>query len=197
MKPIKSIITVDRLANILYFLKKTNELPGDIAEFGVFNGGSLSFIAKNTPKHKQIYGIDSFEGLPKPRKGYDLHREGEFKADYKSVLNRFSEFPNVRLIKGFFPNPEAEKILKDTMFSFVHIDVDLYESDLNACRFFFPKMVKNGVMIFDDYRWVTTPGCKKAIDEYSSENKEFIGKELRWGEKDKYSHFQFLVIKSG
>ena len=43
---------------------KNNTIEGGvIAEFGVFNGGSIGWFSKNyndTP----IYGFDSFEGLP-------------------------------------------------------------------------------------------------------------------------------------
>jgi O-methyltransferase len=66
-----------------------------------------------------------------------------------------SEFPFVHLYKGWIPSRFIE--VEDRQFSFVHIDVDLYEPILDSLNFF-PKLVKGGVIVFDDYGITQFPG---------------------------------------
>ena len=52
--------------------------------------------------------------------------------------------------------------------SLLRLDTDWYESTKHEMNNLFPLLVKNGVLIIDDYgHWA---GCKKAIDEYIEEN---------------------------
>jgi len=48
----------------------------------------------------------------------------------------------------------------------VHIDVDLYKPTLSSLEFFFPKIVKGGALICDDYNASAFPGAKGAWDKY-------------------------------
>ena len=54
------------------------------------------------------------------------------------------------------------------MFKLVHLDVDIYESYKNALEFFYPRMVRNGVIVMDDYGSKFCLGAKKAIDRFMS-----------------------------
>ena len=55
----------------------------------------------------------------------------------------------------------------DKRFCFVSIDVDLYKTTMAAWEFFYPRMVKGGVIaIYDDYDYPTCPGVTKATDEF-------------------------------
>jgi O-methyltransferase len=48
------------------------------------------------------------------------------------------------------------------------LDTDWYESTKHELTYFFPKLEINGILIIDDYgHW---EGCRKAVDEYFSEN---------------------------
>ncbi len=44
----------------------------------------------------------------------------------------------MQFYKGYFP--ETGEPVKDKRFSFVHLDVDLHESTLQALQFFYPRM---------------------------------------------------------
>jgi predicted O-methyltransferase YrrM len=67
--------------------------------------------------------------------------------------------------------PETFKEVKDSMFSFVHIDVDLYKTSMDCLDFFYKRMISGGLFVFDEYGF---PGYesaeKKAVDEF------FVGK---------------------
>jgi O-methyltransferase len=162
-------LSTDRLENLVKYVKQTNLLNGAVAEFGVFEGGSLDIIAQNVISSKIIYGLDSFEGLPEPHKEYDLLTwnicKGGMKADYETAKLALAKYPNLKLFKGFFPEITKE-LPNDIQFSFVHIDVDLYQSVKDACEYFYPRLVKGGIMISDDYEYTDTPGAKIALHEY-------------------------------
>lgn len=157
-------LTPDRLGNLLAYSHFVHELPGAMAEFGVCTGGSLELLARLHPT-KKIYGIDGFEGLPKPGKE-DTHQEGEFalsEYEFGHLKNWFNyNHPNVEILKGY--SPDVFKLLpEEVQFSFVHTDVDLYQSVKDGLDYFFPRMVEGGMMLFDDFGYNTTPGATKAL----------------------------------
>jgi O-methyltransferase len=157
-----------RLASVIGYSWACHEMPGAFAEFGVMCGGSLDMLAGLHPTRK-IYGIDGFEGLPAPGKE-DLHIKGEFaltEQDWRSLKYRFDNtHTKAKILKGY--SPEVFKLIpEDETFSFVHIDTDLYSSIKDALDYFYPRLIENGILLFDDYGFNTTPGAKKAIDEWN------------------------------
>lgn len=185
-----SLIDDGRLGNIIMYAYRASKLQeGDFAEFGVFMGGSLELIA-GIAKNKTVYGFDSFEGLPKPSE-YDTHKEGDFKDVNFDFLLKYFKDKNVVLIKGWSPNI-FNPFLLTYKFAFVHIDVDLYNSVMDACNFFYPRMVKGGIMLLDDYGWESTKGAKKAMDEFFADKTPSYKGELKYA--DGISHKQYLII---
>jgi O-methyltransferase len=193
-------LSEDRIANLIKYVIMASKYEGLIAEFGVFEGGSLDAIVRNAPAFKAIYGLDSFEGLPEPDERYDLKTwnicKGGMAADYDIVKKYFDEFPNVLLLKGFFPEV-TQRLHRGARFCFVHVDVDLYQSVKDACEYFYPRMCKKGVIIFDDYCWGDTPGAKIAIHEYfqglNLRDAPFLRKSIC--REDGTMQFQYLVIR--
>ena len=68
--------------------------------------------------------------------------------------------------KGWIPDVFSD--LPETEWSFVHIDVDLYEPTLAAFQYFFPRLSTGGIIICDDYSYSLFPGAKLAVDEFIS-----------------------------
>lgn len=196
---LQTLISTDRLANIIRFSELVKDLEGDCAEFGVFRGGSLELIAKLNPG-KTVWGIDSFEGLPVPCEKDNYHKQGDFsETSYEDLRGYFAiQHRNVNLLKGFSPGVFKE-IHPHKKFSFVHIDVDLYQSVKDGIDYFWPRMVDGGVILFDDYGWESTEGAKIAIDDFVyNPNNGFSKKErLSYGQLivgNKYQK-QFYIIK--
>ena len=71
---------------------------------------------------------------------------------------------DARLYKGWIPERFID--VSDRCFCFVHIDVDLYKPTLDSLQFFYPRMVRGGVIVCDDYGFVTCPGARQAFDEF-------------------------------
>ena len=69
----------------------------------------------------------------------------------------------------------------------LHIDVDVYKPSAAILTNLFEKVVKGGIVVFDDY--VTVAGETKAIDEY------FDGQDYQ-NEKLSISHIPSLIKKS-
>jgi hypothetical protein len=164
-----SLVCNNRLNVIKTALEKTAALDGCIAEIGTYKGGSAYFMAAHSPK--SFYICDSFEGLPELTEqdiiNTPRHRKGDFSdTTLEHVTKLLSPFPQAKVIKGFFPNPDIHSEMYDKKFSVVHLDVDLYQPTLDCLGFFYPRMVKGGIIISDDYTWVATPGVEKAFHEF-------------------------------
>lgn len=96
-------------------------------------GLSINFIAALN-QEKQIYGFDSFEGLPEPwyqlTKGAFALKQEFSQENYVPLQVR----PNVSLFKGIFSETLPafkEMIMKseeEPRIAFIHMDCDLYSS---------------------------------------------------------------------
>lgn len=166
INPYHSLLDPQRIQVLEITAVTCSRFPGAGAEIGVYHGGSLIRTAKHFKK-STFYGIDTFEGMPEPS-DKDLHKKGNFSdCDFDFMVAFFkTTMPKVRLIKGFFPDPKVLRQITDDKFSYVHVDVDLYQSTKDCLEYFVPKLVLNGVLIIDDYGFITTPGAKEAVDEY-------------------------------
>jgi O-methyltransferase len=139
-------------------------LEGDIAEVGVYKGGTARVLSQGCPK-KAVHLFDTFSGMPVVTPEIDTHKQGDFSdTSLESVKDFLKDCPNVRFHPGFFPGT-ANGLEKDR-FCFVNIDVDIYASTKDCLEFFYPRMVPGGIMAFDDYKWKHCAGVKKAIDEF-------------------------------
>jgi len=148
-------------------IKRTRKIKGDLAEVGVYQGGTAKLICQ-AKKDKTLHLFDTFKGLPKVGKIDTQYHQGEFAASYENVKKYLKYFPKVNIYKGTFP--ETAKPIKDINFSFVHLDVDTYESTKECLRFFYPRMSRGGIIISHDYTAVQ--GVKKAFDEFFKDKPE-------------------------
>ena len=181
MKRIEGRTLVDPFrCHILWQLvKATQNVPGDLAEVGVYKGGTALLLAEAIPSWDQskVHLFDTFSGMPSTAlPGVDIHKAGDFHDTSVKDVEAFlagnqSGSERFRIYPGFFPESANRSGLPDLLeFSFVHVDVDIYQSVLDCCKWFYPKLSKGGIMVFDDYGFPSCPGAKKAVDEY------FVGK---------------------
>src|SRR5437763_12407749 len=61
--------------NLYQLVLTARKLPGDIAELGVFRGGSAKLIA-SLKGDKALLLFDTFEGMPKARADLDRYKAG-------------------------------------------------------------------------------------------------------------------------
>ncbi|MBP9701587.1 MAG: class I SAM-dependent methyltransferase [Candidatus Pacebacteria bacterium] len=162
----------DRLYMLWQFARQAARLGGATAQVGVFRGGSARLIAYAQEKQTTPFFVfDTFEGMPKVNPDIDLHKEGDFiDTSIDHVKKVFAGVSRAVFCQGIFPQTSAPA--KDQTFSFVYIDVDIYQSTLDSLHFFYPRLMKGGFIMFDDYMGKNTPGVKKALDEFLVDKKE-------------------------
>ena len=174
------------MVHFLYFKElfdKIKPLEGDIVECGVGFGRTfyqLCCLAQLENGVRRIYGFDSFEGFPEPSKEDGSIRnpkKGQWNIATVEMVGQLlreggigSSFiaSKVKIIKGYFE--ESLHQYDGGKIAFLHLDVDLYQSYKVTLEYFWSKVVKGGVVLFDEYKQPEClerfPGASKAIDEF-------------------------------
>jgi hypothetical protein len=162
-------------------LEATRHVPGDVAECGVFQGGTLlamGLYLRTRQFHKRLYGFDSFQGFDDSAVEFDRRggtpspslRTGMFNNTSRHAVSEHIRWlglqRTVTLVPGFFA--ETLDRVADHVFSFVHLDCDLYESYKYCLEFFYPRVSSGGVLLFDEYNDPGWTGATPAIDEFLS-----------------------------
>jgi O-methyltransferase len=185
-----SLTGADRLAALLNAVEYVgaNKIPGDVAECGVWRGGSMMAVALaliaqgDTNRHLYLY--DTFEGMSAPTeqdklvdgtlaaKLLDRDAKGTGIWCYASLedvqKNMFSTgYPKekIHFIKG-----KVEETIPGTIpahIGLLRLDTDWYESTKHELIHLFPLLDAKGVLILDDYG--TWQGAKTAVDEFIRE----------------------------
>lgn len=156
--------------NIWMTVKGTEKIEGDIAEVGVYNGGSAKIICEAKKENKQLHLFDTFEGLPEVGEIDRTFTKGQLAVPMEKVENYLKKYSNVHFYKGIFP--ETGEPIKNKKFSFVHLDVDIYSSTLNSLNFFYHRINRGGIIISHDY--IQAAGVRKAFDEFFKDKPELI-----------------------
>lgn len=189
---LQSLLSLDRLANIIRYSEMVKGLEGDAIEIGVWRGGGLELLAKLNP-HRRCIGVDSFIGMP-PSTDKDYHKQGDFSdVDFIAIDGFFrTMYRNVELHKGFAPEV-FQQLNGDRKYAIVLIDVDLYESVKCTLDYFYPRLIDGGIIISDDIGWESVKGGEEALMEFvDTINPAYKGELFYCPEK---SNKQFLIIK--
>ena len=172
---------------ILTWARSAQRLGGELAEAGVFMGGSARLIcaAKGAAP---LHLFDVFETLHRdaPLSPGELAVRAYFEgvhASLERVRALLAPYPEVHFHPGLFPG--SAEAVADRRFSFVHLDLDLAEGTAEALEFFYPRLLAGGVLIGDDYNLAPVRETFAAF---------FAGRSdayavLPWG--------QVVVVKSG
>lgn len=197
---------VTQLGRLLYrykFYEKTQHLPGDIVEIGVFKGaGILAWlkilkIFSTAVTNKKVIGFDFFD--VDDTNTYLTHIENNI--GLKQVLQRVDKndliidcikqkiynagFDESRfiLIKGNICNTTAEFVKKNPGFkiSILYIDVDIEEPTYYSLLHLWDRIVPGGYIVFDEYEFHSFDECigvdrflKEKNIEYSIETTQFL-----------------------
>lgn len=178
-------VTQDESYTIYSSVLATARLPGSIAELGVYQGSTARLIAE-TKGDKKLFLLDTFSGMPNDKISdkkdtweLNTHRD----TSLSHVKNYLSQYPRVIYIDGTFPDSldASENLLaiREETFCLVNLDVDLYQSTLDALEFFFPRLVKGGRLISHNYNQKgspggRTPGVREAFIEYFKDKEHKI-----------------------
>lgn len=124
---------------------------------------------------KLFYLFDTFcgldESLVSPEEfalGRMDQSRGMYSECYAEVVENFKEYNNVVLVRGSIPSTLSTVEIPSVCY--LHIDMNCVEPEIQAARFFWPRMVKGGVVLLDDYAYAGFEPQKKAFDHFAKEN---------------------------
>jgi len=168
-----TLVGLESLRIIAQLSEAVRGMDGCVAEVGVYRGGSALLLCRANPD-SEIFIFDTFEGLPEPSGFDNTHLKGDFSdTSEQQVRKLLAGYRNCRIYKGLFPEETGHHI-QDKLFKLVHLDVDIYTSYKNSLEFFYPRMVRGGIVIMDDYASGYCLGAKKAIDNFMTGKSEIL-----------------------
>ncbi len=183
-----------RLSKILSqyeFFKMIKDLPGAIVECGVFKGTSLVRFAGfrdlfGISESHKIIGFDTFSEFPETNFEEDKKFRERFISDAGSqsisvsqlekVLKHKRIGENIELVPGDI-NETVPKYVDEHKYlkiSLLNLDTDIYEPAVTILENLYPRLVKGGLLLLDDYG--EFPGETKAVDDYFADKNVEIKK---------------------
>lgn len=164
---------------------------GSVVECGVFGGGGLlswyHFSAISEPYNhtRKVIGFDTFEGFPGVHEkdlqtGVSEHlKEGAFQThnaiveEIKSLVtihdnNRpLGHIPKIELVVGDACQtiPQYVRDNPHLLISLLYLDFDIYEPTKVAFEYLYPRVVKGGIIAFDELNCAEFPGETQALLE--------------------------------
>jgi hypothetical protein len=172
---IQLTIPRERLGKLLQVWWQTRTIPGDVIECGAYRGATsllVALLGRLGGVDQRVHMCDTFAGMPAVS-GYDLgRRHGEFRPppDQVHLILQQAEAlgvsDRVQIHHGLFAATLAELAARHPRFALVHIDANIYQGTLDACRWTIPCVARGGAVVFDDYNGVCDLGARLAIDEY-------------------------------
>lgn len=173
-----TLVDMYRCYEIYNLVKQIESLDGDIVEVGTFKGGTsgiISSVISKFKKNKTFYAIDTFEGVVKVDENDPSYVGGEHKAsidDIKELHNKLKlDLPTI--LHGIYPDDFPDVTIDKV--SFLHIDVDIYQSAKDIYLSLENFVESGGIILFDDYGFKGTSGVTKFCNEIKfNDNYKYI-----------------------
>lgn len=143
-----SVVYEDRLQHLVAAANQADP-KGYFLEFGVWEGESLSSLAKAFPE-RHFVGFDSFQGLPetwvRSFDGMRRSEQGAFKLEAPPIVPK-----NTSLVVGYFAETLPAWLKENSgVISFIHIDSDLYSSAKLILDLVVDRLHARSVLVFDE-----------------------------------------------
>lgn len=178
----------------LEYIRLSN-LEGDIVECGVWKGGNIlgiiEYLSFYNIETKTVWLYDTFNGMTEPEDiDMDLNQRQASSIMHLSHVLAYSSLDEVKqnLSKSKFNKNSIRYIIGDVSetlkmpgnipksISLLRLDTDWYKSTKDELYYLYPNLIRNGILIVDDYgHW---RGSKTACDEY------FLNKNIKMSQID-------------
>jgi O-methyltransferase len=147
------------------------QLGGDFVECGVnrafLSTSVMTYLDFKSMSDRKFYLFDTFSGLvpemvtPEDRAAY----RNEYLDCYEFVRRSFENYPNVVIVRG--PVPDTLSCVDIGKVAYLSIDMNCAKPELEALRYFWPKMESGGIIVLDDYGFSGHESQKRAADEFA------------------------------
>ena len=135
-------------------------IEGDFVECGTGKGLMMSAVLDSIPNwdtsSKRMllfdtfspFGIDPSSGKNEEENGI----RGTYATCVEDVVQNFSEWQRVEIIKGFLPETLPQGDIENI--AFLHVDLNHAPAEVAVVRALWPKIQRGGIMLLDDYAQV-------------------------------------------
>ena len=145
-----------RMHVALWASDQVKNIEGDFVECGVNRGGMAAGIIeyiKFEKLNKKFYLFDTYQGIPVKTITDEEKKDGINVKDYGDVYDEvkayFNKFNNVEVIKGEGPSILSKFILGKICF--LSLDMNVPNVEIKTLELLWDKIVKNGIILMDDY----------------------------------------------
>ena len=149
------------------------DIPGDVAELGVFRGDFAVLIHAAVPD-RSIHLFETIEGFPAKdvelERMLDLSRAeaGDFSGTAEDLVGRRLPYPEHAVFyKGYFQDTFRD--CRADAFAFVSVDADLYAPTAAALPLFWDRLSPGGVLLVHDVNSTQYTGAGRAVREFCRE----------------------------
>ena len=172
--------TIGRGLAIYEIVKQSLDAPGDIFEFGCWQGSNLLMMAKilkllQPNSLRQIYGFDSFAGLQTFSDEDGASTREQFADRYCGNEHRLRQFIELHQMENWvhlvvgdaLQTIDAfEESNQHSMISLAYIDFDLYAPCARALEFSHHRLSSGGLIVLDEALTETWKGEGQALREF-------------------------------
>lgn len=172
-----TLVDIYRCYELWQLVEESAKSAGALIEIGVWKGGTGSLIAKKASLlnlKETVYLCDTFDGVVKVDPKFDsTYIGGEHNDTSKKLVLNLTEniikLNNVNILQGIFPE-DTGVLIREDMFRFCHIDVDVYQSAKDILDWIWLRLSIGGIVVFDDYGIAYTDGVTKLVNEFKIMN---------------------------
>jgi hypothetical protein len=158
-----------RLHTVLWAAAQCEDLDGDFVECGTGRGFMASGICEYLGwVERPFYLFDTFLSSSPDMHG---HQEGGTNPYYATsrdaTADNFREWPGVELVIGRIPDTLDTVAIERV--AFLHVDLNHPDAEEAAVRYFWPRLVPNATMIYDDYGFTNFESSRLRADKVAAE----------------------------
>jgi hypothetical protein len=159
--------------------RRAAKVGGDFVECGTARGFAAATILASVDlpaRGKRLFLFDSWSGvlpgqLTEAERALYGPRLDSFIRDYSghytAVKDAFAPFPHVTLVRGYVPDALAQVEIPTVCF--LHIDMNAVYPEVQALRFFWPRLARGAWVILDDYGQPGRREQKRGMDRLAAE----------------------------
>ena len=164
-----TLLDEKRFFTIYTILQQLKNINADILDLGCMRGG-VGMMMSKINLNGNTYLIDTFSGFKEEEK---YHKKDIFVFTSISEIEKNIKKLNLKkvyILKQKFPNTSKLKSIKKL--KLCHIDVNTYRSTKKSYNYVKKKLIKGGIIIFDDYGIFGVEQVTKFVNEIKLRDKK-------------------------
>jgi hypothetical protein len=115
-----------------------------------------------------VYGLDTFAGMPPTDATVDAHKNGDFADVGFAELLTFVQqqsLSRLQFVRGTFEDTAPKLLPRIAPIALAHIDCDIHSSVAVSYEMVKPYMIRGGYLVFDDCHVSSCLGATEAVED--------------------------------